>query len=151
MLFCPLLARSLTSRPLHAPALGTIYTVFKLYVSVFQFAACFEAWLHVCRCLALLENARDMVHYSFLGSLTAGLKQTTTFCTRMIAHLYHDLYQEFWAGSVALTRSLSWLTRVLSTLPIPPWLGPGASDRAQHLALQAPTSHQAQKRFWSTL
>jgi hypothetical protein len=34
-----------------------------------------------------------MVHYSFLGSLTAGLKQTTTFCTRMIAHLYHDLYQ----------------------------------------------------------
>jgi hypothetical protein len=49
------------------------------------------------------------------------------------------------AGSVALPRSLSWLTWVLSTLPIPPWLGPGASDREQHLALQAPTSHQAKK------
>jgi hypothetical protein len=46
---------------------------------------------------------------------------------------------------VALPRSLSWLTRVLSTLPVPSWLGPGASasDRAQHLALQAPTSHKA--------
>jgi hypothetical protein len=31
--------------------------------------------------------------------------------------------REFWAGSVALSQSLSWLARVLSTLPIPtgPW------------------------------
>jgi hypothetical protein len=58
----------------------------------------------------------------------------------------------FRAGSVALHRSLSWLAQVLSTLPIPPWLGPGASasDRAQHLTLQAPTSHQAKAWFWST-
>jgi hypothetical protein len=54
---------------------------------------------------------------------------------------------------VALPRSLSWLTRVLSTLPIPPWLGPGAtaSDRAHRLTLQTPTLHQARKQFWSTL
>jgi hypothetical protein len=95
------------------------------------------------------ERSRDMVHYNCLDSLTAGLKQTAALC--MTAHLYHDLYQGVWAGSVALPLSLSWLTRVLSTLPIPPWLGPGANDRAQHLALQAPTSHQAKKQFWSTL
>jgi hypothetical protein len=35
---------------------------------------------------------------------------------------------------------------VLSTLPIPPWLGAGASDSAQHLALQAPTSQQAKTK-----
>jgi hypothetical protein len=92
-----------------------------------------------------------MVHYNCLDSVTAGLKQTAAFS--MIAYLYHDLYQGVCAGSVALPRSLSWLTRVLSTLPFPPWLGPGASDseRAQLRALQAPTSHQAKKRFWSTL
>jgi hypothetical protein len=32
-----------------------------------------------------------MVHYNGLDSLTAGLKQTTSFC--MIAHICHDLYQ----------------------------------------------------------
>jgi hypothetical protein len=58
-----------------------------------------------------------------LGSIT-GLKQTTAF--GMIAHLYHDCIK---AGSMALHRSLSWLTRVLSTLPIPQLLGPGASAR----------------------
>jgi hypothetical protein len=54
---------------------------------------------------------------------------------------------------VALPRSSSWRNRVLSTLPIPTMGGPGASasGRAQHLALQAPTSPQAQTRFWSTL
>jgi hypothetical protein len=52
-----------------------------------------------------------------------------------------------------LPRSLSWLAGVLSTLPNPSWLDPGASasERAQHLSLQTPTSHQAKKRFWSTL
>jgi hypothetical protein len=54
-----------------------------------------------------------------------------------------------WSGSGALDRSLSWLARVLSTLPSPTWLDPGAgaSNRAQHLALQTPTSHQAKKQF----
>jgi hypothetical protein len=59
----------------------------------------------------------------------------------------------FWSNSGALPRSLSWLAGVLSTLPNPLWLDPGASasDRAQHLPLQTPTSHQVKKRFWSTL
>jgi hypothetical protein len=93
------------------------------------------------------EHSRDMVHYNCLDSLTAGLKQTTAFC--MIVHLM-ICTRGLWAGSVALPRSLSWLTGVLSTLPITPWLGPGASDRAQHLALQVPTSHQAKQWSWST-
>jgi hypothetical protein len=37
------------------------------------------------------ERSCDMVHYNGLDSLTAGLKQTTSFC--MIAHICHDLYQ----------------------------------------------------------
>jgi hypothetical protein len=40
------------------------------------------------------------------------------------------------SGSRGLPLSLSWLAGVLSTLPNPSWLGPGASDRVQHLALQ---------------
>jgi hypothetical protein len=56
-----------------------------------------------------------------------------------------------WSGSGALPRSLSWGAGELSTPPNPSWVDPGASDRAQHLALQMPTSHQAKKRFWSTL
>jgi hypothetical protein len=35
------------------------------------------------------------------------------------------------------------------SLPNPSWLDPGASDRAQHLALRTPTSRQM--RFWSSL
>jgi hypothetical protein len=57
----------------------------------------------------------------------------------------------FWSGSGALPRSSSWLAGVLSTLPNPSRLDPGASDRAQHLTLQTPASHQAKKRSWSTL
>jgi hypothetical protein len=60
-------------------------------MEVFLCAACLEARLHVCWCLALLERFRDMVHYNCLDSLTAGLKQSTAFF--MIAQLYHDLYQ----------------------------------------------------------
>jgi hypothetical protein len=89
------------------------------------------------------ERSRDRVHYNCLDSLTAGLKQANTFC--MIAHLYHDLYQGV----------LGWFFGLASEVELahsgPPWLGPRASDRTQHLNLQAPTSHQAQKRFWSTL
>jgi hypothetical protein len=65
------------------------------------------------------ECSSDMVHHNCLDSLTDELKQTSAFC--MIAHLYYDLYQG--VRSVALPLSLSWLTRVLSTLPIPLWLG----------------------------
>jgi hypothetical protein len=54
------------------------------------------------------------------------------------------------SGSGALPRSLNWLAGVLSTLPKSLWLDPGASDKARHLALQTPTSHQAKTRFWST-
>jgi hypothetical protein len=68
------------------------------------------------------ERSRDIVHYNCLASLTAGLKQTTAFC--MIAHLYHDLYQGFWAGFVALPRSLANSLGSCSPEPIPPWLGP---------------------------
>jgi hypothetical protein len=68
------------------------------------------------------ERSRDMVHYNCLDSLTAGLKQTNDF--GMIANIYQGVcIWGFWASSVSLPRSLSWLTRVLSTLPIPPWLG----------------------------
>jgi hypothetical protein len=56
-----------------------------------------------------------------------------------------------WSGSGALPRSLSWFAGVLSTLPNPSWLDPGASDRVQHLALQTRTSHHMKKRFWSIL
>jgi hypothetical protein len=81
-----------------------------------------------------------------LDSLTAGLKQTTAFF--MIANLYHVLYQGVlgWFCGLALELDLAHSGAV--HLPIPQWLGPGASDRAQHLALQMNTSHQA---FWSTL
>jgi hypothetical protein len=70
----------------------------------------------------------------------------------MIAHHYCDLITGFGAGSLALPRRMSWFTRVLSTLPIVAWFGPGASvnDSAQHLALQTPAFHLAKKRFWST-
>jgi hypothetical protein len=37
------------------------------------------------------EHSRDMVHYNCLDSLTAGRKQSTSFC--MIARICHDLYQ----------------------------------------------------------
>jgi hypothetical protein len=61
------------------------------------------------------ERSRDMVHHNCLDSLTAGLKQTLDFC--MIANLYYDYTRGFRDRSVALPLSLSWLTRVLSTLP----------------------------------
>jgi hypothetical protein len=92
-----------------------------------------------------------LVHYNCLDSLTAGLKQTTAFC--MIAHFYHDLYQGVLGWFCGLASELE-LAHVGAVHPADsPWLVPGASasDRAQHLALQAPTSHQAKKRFWSTL
>jgi hypothetical protein len=84
-------------------------------------------------------------------TLTAGLKHAATFC--MILQLYYEFHQGGLVWFWGLPRSLSWLAGVLSTLPNPSGLDPGASasDRAQHLALQMPTSHQAKKRFWSTL
>jgi hypothetical protein len=145
MLTCPLLARSRTSRPQHATNARTIYTVLRIYGFFFMCGLLGSMVAYLLVPCTSRERSRDMVHYNCLDSLTAGLKQTTAFS--MIVNLYHDFYQGIWAGSVALPRSLSWLTLVLSTLPIPPWLGPGASDRAQHLALQAPTSRQAKKMF----
>jgi hypothetical protein len=68
------------------------------------------------------------------------LKKATAF--RMIERLYCALYHGFWAGSESLPRSLSWLTRVHLTLPIPHGLAMvhhGASDRAQHHG--APDAH----------
>jgi hypothetical protein len=52
-----------------------------------------------------------------------------------------------WSGSGALPQSLSWLAGVLSSPLSLSWLDPGACDRAQHLALQTPTSLQAKSRF----
>jgi hypothetical protein len=63
------------------------------------------------------EHSRDMLHYNCWDSLTAGLKLP-------FARLHISIMiciRGSWAGSVALPRS--WLTRALSTLPIPPWLG----------------------------
>jgi hypothetical protein len=81
-------------------------------------------------------------------TLKAGPKHTATFC--MISHLRYELHQGVCSSSGALPQSLRGLAGVLSTLPNPSWHDPGASDRAQHLALQTPTSHQAKKRFRST-
>jgi hypothetical protein len=53
------------------------------------------AWKHGCMFVGactLRSRSQDMVHHNCLDSLTARLKQTTALC--MIAHLYHDLYQE---------------------------------------------------------
>jgi hypothetical protein len=64
-----------------------------------------EAWLHVCWCPALLENAH--VTWSTTTAwipLTAGLEQTIAFC--MIAHLYHDLYQVLLGWFCGLTSEL---------------------------------------------
>jgi hypothetical protein len=153
MLICPLPASSRTSRPQHATNAHIIYTVLNSLCKVFLCAACLEACLHVCWCLALLENAPvTWVHNNCLDSLTSGLKQTTTFC--IIAHLCHDLYQGVlgwfcgFAWELELTHSCAHHPAIGESL----WPGPGASasDRALHLALQAPTSHQARKRFWST-
>jgi hypothetical protein len=97
------------------------------------------------------QRSGDMVHYHCLDSLTAGLKQTTAFC--MIANLYRDLHQGLLGWFCGLASELE-LAHSAAVQPANyPWLGPGASasDRAQHLALQAPTSHQANKRFSSNL
>jgi hypothetical protein len=58
-----------------------------------------------------------MVHYNCLDSLTAGLKQIPPFA--LLHKFIMICMMGFWAGSVALPGSLSCLTRVLSTLPIP--------------------------------
>jgi hypothetical protein len=57
----------------------------------------------------------------------------------MILHLCYEFIREVWSGSGALSRSFVWV--VLSTLPNPSWIDPGASasDRAQHLAPQTLT------------
>jgi hypothetical protein len=57
----------------------------------------------------------------------------------MTSILCYDLYQVVFV--------FNWLAGVLCTLPSPWWLdsGASASDRAQHFALQTPTSHQAEQ------
>jgi hypothetical protein len=91
------------------------------------------------------ERSCDMVHYNCLDSLTAGLKQTTTFC--LIAHIYHDLYQRIFGWFCGLASELE-LAHSGAVHPAnSPGPGASVSDRAQHLALQAPTSHQAKTWF----
>jgi hypothetical protein len=74
-------------------------------------------------------------------TLTAGPKHAATIFT--ISHLYFELHQVGLVWFWGFAWSLSWLAGVLSTLPNPLWLDPSASDRAQRLGLQTPTSNQA--------
>jgi hypothetical protein len=93
------------------------------------------------------RSSRGMVLYNCMDSLTARLRQTTAF--GMISHLYRDLYQGVWDWFCGLASELELGHSGAVHSANSRWLGPGASasDRAQHLALQAPTSHQAKERF----
>jgi hypothetical protein len=86
-----------------------------------------------------------------LDSSIAGLKQTIAFC--MLAHLYHDLYHGVLGWFCGLASELELAHSGALNPANCPWLGHGASDsdRAQHLALQVPTSYQTKKRLWRTL
>jgi hypothetical protein len=127
----------------------TIYTLLTVSEKKRDVLPACKAGLHVHWCLALIKNGP--VTCSTATSWITGPKHAATFC--MISHLYYELHQgglvRFWGfpSELELDR---WGA---GPLPNPLWLetGSSASDRAQHLALQAPTSHQAQKGFWSTL
>jgi hypothetical protein len=84
-------------------------------------------------------------------TLTAGAKHAATFC--MISHLRYELHQGwlvwFWGFASELELARWGAVHPVKSLMLDP--GASASDRAQHLVLQTPTSHQAKKRFWSTM
>jgi hypothetical protein len=146
MQICPLLTGSRASAPV-TPPLYAKYTLFLPPLKI-SLLCCLLASMVACSLVPC--TSREWSTTAWI-TLIAGPKHAANFW--MISHLYMKCIRGVWSGSGALPRSLSWLAGVLSTLPNPSWLDPGASasDRAQHLALQTPTSHQAKKRFWRTL